>query len=284
MNLNLTPDAGQSVVDNPLHLAALYRTGYGKRWNSLREASKQLLSFNMRASANRIQQAVKVSEFPDEILNLFRQAGIVNRTARELIRAKNEQGLDRLTIRAGTIDPAGKSRTQILSLLCGNEGAGSSYRAYTNERPIVLNERYRDGLRSGLWSSTREAAEVMGVTQSRIAEAAMVAALPEEVQALFPGQSLTSAIGWQLVQLTKLRGSRAVREVAIEARASIPRLSRQQLMNRFAGLKGKGVDVKVKRAAGRLVLEFHCDADDPANETRLSMIAMWLRDVKPNAR
>jgi hypothetical protein len=56
-------------------------------------------------------------------------------------------------------------------------------------------------------------------------------------------------------------------------------------MNRFVGLEGSAVAVKVKRGTtGKLVLEFHCDADDPANETRLAMMAMWLREVKPSGR
>ncbi len=149
----------------------------------------------------------------------------------------------------------------------------------------MLDQRYRDGLRSGLWSSTREAAQILGVDQARLVKASKIAALPEEVRLLFPGQALTFALGWQLIQLTKLRGSESVRRVAIGARATIPPLSQQELMNRFVGLEGNGVDVKVKRGtAGKLVLEFHCDADDPANETRLSMLAMWLRDVKPGAR
>jgi hypothetical protein len=88
-----------------------------------------------------------------------------------------------------------------------------------------------------------------------------------------------------LIQIIKLRGSEAIRQVAIVARSAIPALSQQELMNRFAGLEGNAVDVKVKRgAAGKILLEFHCDADDPANEIRLAMMVMWLRDVKPNAR
>ncbi|MGF6969647.1 hypothetical protein OKW43_006742 [Paraburkholderia sp. WC7.3g] len=228
---------------------------------------------------------MKISAFPGEILDLFKHAGIVNRTARELIRASNEQGLEQLKIRAAAIDPAGKSRTQLCALLCGDEVAGSSYRAHSKERPLVLDQRYRDGLPSGLWSSTREAAQILGVDQARLVKASKIASLPEEVRLLFPGQALIFALGWQLIQLTKLRGSEAIRQVAIAARATIPPLSQQELMNRFVGLEGNAVDVKVTPAtAGKLLLEFYCDADDPANETRLSMMAMWLRDVKPSAR
>jgi len=280
-----TTIAAKAAVDDPLRLAEIYRAGLGRHWNSLRDGSVQLAALNLKASAARLQQAVRISAFPREILDLFNHTGLVNRTARELIRASNEQGLEQLKIRAAAIDPAGKSRTQLCALLRGDELAGSSYRAHSKERPLVLDQRYRDGLRSGLWSSTREAAQILGVDQARLVKASKIAALPEEVRLLFPGQALTFALGWQLIQLTKLRGSESVRRVAIGARATIPPLSQQELMNRFVGLEGNGVDVKVKRGtAGKLVLEFHCDADDPANETRLSMLAMWLRDVKPGAR
>ncbi|MFM0149891.1 hypothetical protein [Paraburkholderia sp. RL18-085-BIA-A] len=280
-----TTIAAKAALDDPLRLAEIYRAGLGRHWNSLRQGSVQLAALNLKASAARLQQAVKISEFPGEILDLFKHVGIVNRTARELIRASNEQGLEQLKLRAATIDPAGKSRTQLFALLCGDEVAGSSYRAHSKERPLALDQRYRDGLHSGLWSSTREAAQVLGVDQARLVKASKIAGLPDEVKLLFPGQALTFAAGWQLIQLTKLRGSDVIRQVAIAARSAIPTLSQQELMNRFVGLEGNAVNVKVKRGtAGKLVLEFHYDADDPANETRLSMMAMWLRDIKPNVR
>lgn len=280
-----TTMAAKAALDDPLSLAEIYRAGFGRHWNSLREGSAQLATMNLKASAARLQQAMKVSEFPSEILGLFRHTGIVNRTARELIRAKNEQGLEQLKVRAATIDPAGKSRTQLLALLRGDEVVGSSYRAHSKERPLALDQRYRDGVQSGLWSSMREAAKVLGVDHARLVNASKIAALPEEVRLLFPGQALTYAIGWQLIQLIKLRGSEAIQKVAISARSAIPPLSQQDLMNRFVGLEGSAVDVKVKRGpAGRLLLEFHCDADDPVTETRLAMLAIWLRDVRPRAR
>jgi hypothetical protein len=106
-----TTIAAKAAVDDPLRLAEIYRAGLGRHWNTLREGSRQLAALNLKASAARLRQAVKISEFPGEILDLFKHTGIVNRTARELIRASNEQGLEQLKIRAVTIDPAGKSRT-----------------------------------------------------------------------------------------------------------------------------------------------------------------------------
>ncbi len=272
--------AASAALDDPLKLAELYRAGLGRHWNSLREGSKQLSALNIKVSAARIQQAIAIAEFPREILDLFRQTGLVNRTARELIRARNTQGLDALRVRAITIDSTGKSRTQLLALLCGDEVVGSSYRVHSKERPLVLDQRYREGRASGLWSSVREAARVLEIDQPRLARATQIAALPEEVKALFPGQALTFALGWQLIQLTKLRGTKVMRRVAVAARSCVPALSQQEMMKRFVGLEGDSVDVKIKHGEkGKLVIEFHCDVNDPGAETRLAMMAMWLRNA-----
>lgn len=110
----------------------------------------------------------------------------------------------------------------------------------------------------------------------------MIAALPQEVKALFP--HIGAKLGWKLVQLTKVRGSKTMRALAIQASKAIPRLSQQELINHFVGLKGKAVDVKIKTAAGKLVLEFHCNASDPDNETHLAMLAMWLNTTAPKIR
>jgi hypothetical protein len=270
-----------NVVDDPLRLATLYRTGYGKQWNSLREAAAHLKAFNMTIGFARIREAVAVSELPAEILQLFDVVGIVNHTARGLLRAVREHGLETLVARAREVDAVGKTRAQVLALICDGEVATFSYQR-TSYRPLALAERYNEGLRTGAWSSTTEAAQALGIHQSRIVEANKIAALPAEVKALFP--SIGATLGWELVQLTKVRGRTAMKSVAIEASMAIPRLSRQELMNRFVGLKGRAVDVKVRRAAGKLVLEFHCDAGDPSSESHLSMIATWLSAINPGGR
>lgn len=267
-------------MDDPLRLAELYQAGLGRHWNSLREGSNHLSALNLKVTAARIQQAVAIAEFPREILDLFKHTGLVNRTARELIRARNSHGLETLKARAAKIDSTGKSRTQLLALLCGDVVAGSSYRAHSKERPLLLDQRYRDGLAAGLWSSVREAARALGIDQPRLAKATQIASLPEEVRALFPGQALTFALGWQLRQMIKLRGIEEIRRVAVAARSAVPALSQQELMNRFVGLSGSTVDVKIKRGeTGKLVIEFHCDVNDPGAETQLAMMAMWLRQV-----
>ncbi|MBT2790413.1 hypothetical protein [Paraburkholderia strydomiana] len=68
-----------------------------------------MAKLGLNASANRIQQALALSEFPREVLDLFKGVGMVNRTARELIRMRNEQGMEQIVARAIAIDRAGKS-------------------------------------------------------------------------------------------------------------------------------------------------------------------------------
>jgi hypothetical protein len=269
-----------NVTDDPLRLAALYQGGYGTQWNSLRAAAAQLKSLNVKIGFARIREAVAVSELPPEVLGAFDLVGMINHTARGLLRAVREHGLETVVARANNVDPVGKTRAQILALLCGDEPASLQER--TRSQPLALAERYNEGRRTGAWSSPTEAAQCLGIQRTRISEANMIAALPEEVKALFP--DIGAKLGWKLVQLTKVRGSKTMRALAIEASKTIPRLSQQELLNHFVGLKGNAVDVRVKRAAGKLVLEFHCDASDPDNETRLAMLATWLNTTSPKIR
>jgi hypothetical protein len=83
----------RTIVD-PLRLAAVYQAGYGVQWNSYREAATKLATqFNMHIGFARIREAVAVSELPAEILAIFNEAGLVNRTARKLLKAAKTQGV-----------------------------------------------------------------------------------------------------------------------------------------------------------------------------------------------
>src|SRR5690349_12359919 len=114
-----------TLADDPLALAALYRAGLGLKWGSQAEAAERLTSLGLRVRRAQIQQALAVSAFPDKILALFSDVGIVHETARLLVRARNKNGIAYLVSRAAVIDPAGKSRTEILAHLCGTHPASS---------------------------------------------------------------------------------------------------------------------------------------------------------------
>jgi uncharacterized protein YjiS (DUF1127 family) len=280
MNHNVT--AAQAALDDPLRLAEIYRAGLGRSWNSYREGAEQLKRMNLRATYAQLQKAVAVAAFPRPILDLFKYTGLVKQTAEDLIRARNRCGLDRLVERAEAIDPTGKSRTQLIALLSNDQSPGGAFRAsYSTEWPLVLDRRYRDGLKLGAWSSIRQAATSLGISASRLASAVQIGELPDEVKELFRPEHLSFAAGWQLVQIRKLRGADALRDAAVAANAVVPALSQQQIMNRLVGISGGTVDVKIKRGpSGKVVLEFHCDANDPGVEARLSMVTVWLQTLR----
>jgi hypothetical protein len=212
-----SPDARHSAVEHPLLLAGLYQAGYGHQWRSYREASNRLTAFNMKIGYARIQEALAISKLPAPILRLFDNVGLVNRTARQLLQATRECGIEAVVARAEKLDATGMSRTQILSVLRGDEVRGSTYRTGAVQRPIVLAELYEEWLRNSRWTTPRSAGNELGISQSRIVEARQIAGLPEEVKALFSGAALTRALGMQLVRLTSLRGSGEVRQLAIQS-------------------------------------------------------------------
>src|SRR6266702_7143809 len=100
-----TMHSSQTIAD-PLKLAVLYRAGFGVHWNSYRQAATKLTTIlEMKIGFARIREAVAVSELPPEILGLFAEVGLVNRTARELLKAAKAQGVASLVARARKADP-----------------------------------------------------------------------------------------------------------------------------------------------------------------------------------
>ena len=150
--------------------------------------------------------------------------------------------------------------------------------------PLQVAARYRDGLESGEWESPRKAAETLGLTQRKIAEALAIARLPEEVKACFTPSTFTRQVGMQLLELSRIHGADALRKAVLEARAVVPRLTRKAFMARLAGVHATGVELKVKRAAGRLVIEFHCDADADKLDAKMHWLALWAQRALAEVR
>ncbi|MGF6870677.1 hypothetical protein OKW35_000131 [Paraburkholderia sp. MM5477-R1] len=266
------------MIDDPLALAALYRAGLGSKWETMTEAAVAMAAVGVRASKNRIVQAVAVSEFPTEILALFASVGMVNRTARELIRARNEQGIADMVARSASLNPAGKSRSEILAHVCNTRTTSGYRRTYTGESPLALNERYVQGCRSGLWSTVRQAADAMGISHSRLTMASAIAALPQELLNALPTGGLTFETGRALVDLVALRGEKVICEEAISVQNIVPRLSPQRLLSRLIGIDCSPVQVKVRRGkkkngrSGGLFVELYLDPSDPESESRLETL------------
>jgi hypothetical protein len=164
----------------------------------------------------RIREAVAVSELPAEILAIFNEAGLVNRTARKLLKAAKTQGVSTLVARARKADPSGKSRSDLTALVCGEVAFERSTQLC---KPLLLAEMYVDGLKGGRWASAKEAAERLGIDRQTVTRAISIATLPSEVLALFPDVGVN--LGVRLVHLTKIRGSEKMKALAIEASRTI---------------------------------------------------------------
>jgi hypothetical protein len=262
----------ERTIADPLQLAALYQAGCGVQWNSYREAATKLTTdFKMNVGFARIREAVAVSELPSEILALFAEVGLVNHTARELLKAVKSEGATRLVARARKVDPFGKSRVDLLALVCGEEAVEHRIQRY---QPLLLAHTYNEGLKKGKWASAEEAAVKLGTDQRTVTRAVSIAALPSEVLALFP--KVGARLGERLVHLTKIRGSKKMRALAIEASHTIPRLSPEELIGHFVGLARNKARVTLRKSGDNLVLEYNLGPVSEVAESKISMMAVLL--------
>jgi len=274
----------EETVTSPLRLAALYKSLLGSRWKSLADAVAQLSAMNIKVNKTRLQLAVQVSAFPQVILDLFKGVGLRDFHARRLVKAKAEHGLAALEDRAGRLDPTGLTGPQIIAALCDEGGAEPHRRVTTRTNPLGLASAYLDGTQKGRWESTREAAKALGISHRLICEALAIAKLPEELKACFTEKTLTRSTGKQLLELERIKGKDLLRKAALEARAAVPRLTEKALMARLAGVHTDGVELKVKRASGRLVIEFHCDADADKLDQKMHWLAFWAQRALAEVR
>jgi hypothetical protein len=264
--------SSQTIAD-PLKLAVLYRAGFGVHWNSYRQAATKLTTIlEMKIGFARIREAVAVSELPPEILGLFAEVGLVNRTARELLKAAKAQGVASLVARARKADPTGKSRTDLMNLVCADE-AVVGHRTQRN-KPLLLAETYSEGLKKGKWTSAEEAALSLGISRKTIARAISIAALPGEVLALFP--NVGTRQGERLVHLNRIRGSKQMRALAVEAGRAIPRLSPEELIAHFLGIARGKAHATLRKSGADLVFVCNLGPVDELAETMISMLAAMV--------
>ncbi|MFL9934937.1 hypothetical protein P0D88_38710 [Paraburkholderia sp. RL18-103-BIB-C] len=273
----------EQTIADPLNLAALYHAGLGVQWNSYREAATRMATdFKINIGFARIREAVAVSELPSEILSVFTDVGLVNRTARELLKAAKAEGVTKLVERARKVDPSGKSRTDLMALVCGIAEQPPMGRGTQRDRPLVIAKTYSDGLERGKWASPKDAATKLGIDLKTITRAISIAALPGEVLALFP--NIGANLGEHLVRLTRIRGSKKISALAIEAGRAIPRLSPEELMGHFLGLARGKARVTLRKSGGDLVLVYNLGPVDEVAETKISMLAVLLnaeQQVRP---
>jgi hypothetical protein len=259
------------MAADPLGLAALYHAGNGVHWSSYRQAAVVLTEkLKVKVGFARIREAVAVSELPAEILAVFSEVGIVNKTARELLRAAKKHGISSLMDRAKTLNPQGKTRAQLTAEMCGDHAPDRSRQRYPNI--LSLAETYGEGLARGRWASVAGAAVQLGVSRRSILKANAIASLPSELLDLFP--AIGAEMGERLVALAKIRGMRKMRALAIEAGSFIPRLSPDELIGHLVGLARNKASVTLARSGnGNLVLTYDLGPLDEDVEATLSMLA-----------
>ncbi|MEM5345430.1 hypothetical protein [Paraburkholderia azotifigens] len=94
----------ETAINGPLQLATIYRAGLGAQWNSYRDAAERFSAIYERpVGFARIREAVAVSELPPEVLSLFVDVGLVNGTARCLLKLARAEGGEVLCQRAEAI-------------------------------------------------------------------------------------------------------------------------------------------------------------------------------------
>ncbi|EIN00008.1 hypothetical protein WQE_16064 [Paraburkholderia hospita] len=268
----------EHTIADPLRLAALYQAGRGVQWNSYREAAAKLTTqFNMNIGFARIREAVAVSELPPEILSIFSGAGLVNRTARELLKAAKTKGVSTLVARARKVNPSGMSRADLTALLCGTPFGGPLL-----HKPLLLAEMYGDGLKEGRWTSPKEGAKSLGISLRNLTRVISIASLPSELLALFP--DVGGELGERLVHLTKIRGDETMKALAIEASRISPRLSQEELIGHFVGLARNKAKVSLRNSGGNLIVEYNLGPVDKEAASKISLMAQMLNAGQPLRR
>jgi hypothetical protein len=262
-----------TAINSPLQLAAIYRAGLGAQWNSYRDAAERLSAIYERpVGFARIREAVAVSDLPTEVLSLFVDVGLLNGTARCLLKLARAEGSQVLRERAAAITQEGLTRNELVSLLSTAVRA-ISRRRWDSSSPLKLAAKYH----AGGYGTRKEAAEALRVRRNDIANALAIDALPEEVKALSPDMS--TQVGLALVQMSRVLGRAKMRELALEASRAIPRLKEKELVGHFQRLERRVAEVNIRRESGTTVIEYRVPGElGPEDETWMAMYALHLNE------
>jgi hypothetical protein len=181
-----------------------------------------------------INRAVRLAALPEAILSLLSSTGVLDGTARELLRTERELGVEELQRRAVEIDPQGRSRSEILALLKGDPKATS---AYTPVAPLDRAAQFAEGVAANLWSSIAEASRQTGWNREDLSRCVAISKLPPDVLNLFEGKVLSMEVGQTLIAVQRTIG---VDKMLRNAKAIHDRPKRRtvdQLINELAGSK-----------------------------------------------
>lgn len=251
----------KSIAQNPLALAALYRSGLGKNWENQSQAAKALARLNV--SRVHLNRAVRVAALPETVLSLFSSTGMLDITARELLRIERKLGAEQLAARAAHLSPDGRSWSEIVAMLEGKEPVVPAYAVHIERRLLERAAQYAEGLASGLWSSVKEAAQATGWDRGDLYRAIAVSRLPAAVIDLFGKATLSREIGDTLLSIEKTIGAEKMLRNARAVRDRPKRRTTNDLLNALAGAKDySDMSLKIRGTGSKITLEMTFDVED----------------------
>jgi hypothetical protein len=217
----------ENIANDPLAIARTYRRGIQTGlWKSLREAAAIFQQAGLPIFQTPLTNAVRVSAYPNTILQLFDRIPLSNVGVLALIAAEKEIGVSALAERCAQIDQAMFAmERELLAAIANDEMSldtetrpGSQKTRLKPARlpPLQLAKTFLEGIVAGKWSTCRDAGAVLKRTHTDVALAVQIWELPSEVLALFNVSEVTAKIGRELISLKKALGSDALIRMASE--------------------------------------------------------------------
>ncbi|SAL66290.1 hypothetical protein [Caballeronia humi] len=250
---------GKQLAHNPLALAALYHDGLGRQWTNQRDAAAALTKLGVRRE--HVNRAVRVASMPVEVLSLFTEAGLLDKTARQLLSLQRTVGRDSLVQRAGAVSKEGKSWTEIIQLLTGEPVSAPKRRRPAVSQPLLRAARYTEGLANNEWSTLSEASGRTGWAKTKISEAISVSKLPAVVIELFDAKRFTTKHAADLQAIVRLLGiTKVVRNAKWLTEHPGRRTSKEILKYLASGEPTPDCDVAVARKGTSVTISFTFEA------------------------
>ncbi|BAO92980.1 hypothetical protein [Caballeronia cordobensis] len=249
---------GKPLARNPLALASLYKDGLGRHWKNQTEAAKSLSRFGVKRE--HVNRAMRIASMPADVLLLFTETGLIDRTARELIRLERSVGRATLELRAQSISKKGRSWCELVELL---EGKSPTPRKPAPQvaLPFVRASLYEEGVASKEWSTMTEAAKRQGWGTRHLQNATALAKLPPVITGLFDPDQFSSRNAETLLALIRSVGlSKITRHAKLLSEQPGRRSTTKILEYLAGGSDDADCKLSVRRTSKDLTFSFTFDA------------------------
>lgn len=257
---------GKPLARNPLALASLYKDGLGRHWRNQTDAAESLSRFGVKRE--HVNRAMRVASMPADVLLLFTETGLIERTARELVRIERRIGRAALEQRAKSISKDGKSWAEIVQLLDGKSPTPRKAAPQVT-LPFVRAALYEDGVASKNWSTMTEAARLEGWGKRHLLTATALTKLPSVITDLFDQDRFSSRNAETLLALIRTLGVSKVAHNAKLLSEQPGRRSATKILQYLAGGRDDAdCRLSVRRTGKVVTFSFTFDA----NHTRRRLI------------